>query len=92
MTAMIADPYSIPLEQLDPSDARLFQQQKHWAYFERLRREDPVHFVDSAQFGPYWSITRFNDIVHVDSHHQQFSSVPTIVIGMPASRARIASE
>ena len=81
MNASIPDPYTIPLEQIDPSDARLFQQQKHWAYFERLRKEDPVHFVNSAQFGPYWSITRFNDIVYVDSHHEYFSSVPTIVIG-----------
>jgi cytochrome P450 len=81
MNAPISDPYSIPLEQLDPSDARLFQNQHHWAYFERLRKEDPVHFVNSAQFGPYWSITRFNDIVYVDSHHEEFSSVPNIVIG-----------
>ena len=81
MNAPIPDPYSIPLDQLDPSDARLFQNQQHWAYFERLRKEDPVHFVDSVQFGPYWSITRFNDIVYVDSHHEEFSSVPNIVIG-----------
>ncbi|MEJ2531339.1 MAG: cytochrome P450 [Halioglobus sp.] len=81
MNAPISDPYSIPIEQLDPSDARLFQNQQHWAYFERLRKEDPVHFVNSAQFGPYWSITRFNDIVYVDSHHEEFSSVPNIVIG-----------
>lgn len=81
MNASIPDPYTIPLEEIDPSDARLFQKQKHWAYFERLRKEDPVHFVNSAQFGPYWSITRFNDIVYVDSHHEDFSSIPTIVIG-----------
>ncbi len=83
MNAPLADPYSIPLAQLDPSDARLFQNQQHWAYFERLRNEDPVHFVDSEAFGPYWSITRFNDIVYVDSHHEQFSSEPSIVIGEP---------
>jgi cytochrome P450 len=81
MSTPVSDPYSIPLAQLDPSEARLFQSQLHWAYFERLRKEDPVHFVDSAAFGPYWSITRFNDIVYVDSHHEQFSSQPSIVIG-----------
>lgn len=81
----IPDPYSLPLEELDPSCSRLFQQQAHWDYFRRLREEDPVHFVDSPEFGPYWSITRFNDIVYVDSHHDQFSNEPAIVIGDPES-------
>lgn len=85
MNTPIADPYSLPLETLDPSKGVLFQQQKHWAYFERLRKEDPVHFVDSEDFGPYWSITKFNDIMFVDSHHNEFSSEPVIVIGDPDS-------
>jgi len=83
MNAPATDPYSIPLEQLDPSDGKLFKDQAHWEYFRRLRQEDPVHFVESDAFGPYWSITRFEDILYVDSHHQEFSSEPTIVIGDP---------
>ncbi|MBF7729154.1 cytochrome P450 [Pseudomonas sp. N040] len=79
----LPEPYAIPLAQLDPSDGRLFQDGRHLAYFARLRAEDPVHFVDSAQFGPYWSITRFDDIVFVDTHHELFSSEPRIVIGDP---------
>jgi cytochrome P450 len=79
----IADPYSIELKDLDPSDGALFQQQAHWDYFKRLREEDPVHFVDSEEFGPYWSITKFNDIMFVDSHHELFSSEPSIVLGEP---------
>ncbi len=75
------DPYSIPIEKLDVSDAGLFERQEHWAYFERLRKEDPVHFIEDSEFGPYWSITKFNDIVFVDTHHKEFSSEPTIVIG-----------
>jgi cytochrome P450 len=85
MNTAIADPYTLALEGLDPSTGALFQEQKHWAYFERLRREDPVHFVDSEAFGPYWSITKFQDIVYVDSHHKEFSSEPVIVIGDPDS-------
>ncbi|MFT6274863.1 MAG: cytochrome P450 [Halioglobus sp.] len=83
MNTAIADPYSLPIEELDPSAAALFQQQLHWAYFERLRKEDPVHFVNSAEFGPFWSITKFKDIMFVDSHHNEFSSEPVIVIGDP---------
>ena len=85
MNAAIADPYSLPLDKLDPSAAALFRQGLHWAYFERLRKEDPVHFVDSAEFGPYWSVTKFQDIVYVDSHHKEFSSEPVIIIGDPGS-------
>jgi cytochrome P450 len=84
MNAPLPDPYAIPLDQLDPSDGRLFQNQKHWAYFERLRKEDPVHWVDSEEFGPYWSVTKFNDIMYVDSHHDEFSSEPSIVLGESA--------
>ena len=60
MNAPLPDPYSLPLDKLDPSRAELFRTGQHWAYFERLRKEDPVHWVDSEEFGPYWSITRFS--------------------------------
>jgi cytochrome P450 len=68
------DPYAIPLEQLDPSHPDLFGADKHWAYFERLRREDPVHYTAESQFGPFWSVTKFADCMYVDTHHQIFSS------------------
>jgi len=42
--------------------------------FARLRREDPVHYCPSSLNGPYWSITKFDDIKYVDTHHQLFSS------------------
>ncbi len=79
----IADPYSLKLHELDPSAGALFKYQAHWDYFKRLREEDPVHFVDSEDFGPYWSITKFNDIMFVDSHHDLFTSEPSIAIGEP---------
>ena len=77
------DPYSIPLDEIDVSESRLFETQAHWKYFERLRKEDPVHFCADSQFGPFWSITKFDDIVAVDSNHKVFSSDKTIVIGDP---------
>ena len=57
-----------------PRIRSLFEADKHWPYFERLRREDPVHYTGESQFGPYWSITKFSDIMYVDTHHQIFSS------------------
>ncbi len=80
-TGALPDPWATPLEQLDVSDSRLYQQDAWRPYFERLRRDDPVHFTASSPFGPYWSITRHADIRHVESNHQVFSSFPTIAIG-----------
>ena len=78
-----ADPYSIPLDRIDVSDAELFETDELWGYFERLRKEDPVHYCADSEFGPYWSITKFDDIVHVEKHPEIFSSEPTIVIADP---------
>ena len=79
----IPDPYSLDLADLDPAIPELFEHQAHWDYFKRLREEDPVHLVSGGEFGPYWSVTRYEDIVYVDTHHDIFSSVPSIGIGVP---------
>ena len=78
-----ADPYSIPLEKIDVSDAELFETDTLWGYFERLRKEDPVHYCAESEFGPYWSVTKFDDIVQVEKHPEIYSSEPTIVIQDP---------
>ena len=77
----LPDPWQTPLEQLDVSDSRLYQQDAWRPYFERLRKEDPVHYTAESPFGAYWSITRHQDIVQVEKNHQVFSSFPTIAIG-----------
>jgi len=66
--------YSIPLADLNPAQPTLFQQDAMWPVFERLRREDPIHYTAQSDYGPYWSITKFNDIMAVDTNHQVFSS------------------
>jgi cytochrome P450 len=70
--------WSLPLEDFHPGDPELFRTDSHWPYFERLRAEDPVHFCRASEFGPYWSITRFNDIMAVDTNHQVFSSAAAL--------------
>lgn len=64
----------LPLDRFDVSDPGLYQQQSYAAYFDRLRREDPVHWCADSRFGPYWSITRYKDIVAAEVNHQVFSS------------------
>ncbi len=79
--AEIPDVNSLSLEDIDVSDARLYSENAWGPYFERLREEDPVHYTADSSFGPFWSSTRFQDIVAVDSNFEDFSSEPTIIIG-----------
>ena len=64
----------IPLADIDVSRPSLFQSDKIGTFFERLRREDPVHFCAESAYGPYWSVTRYDDIMAVDTNHKVFSS------------------
>jgi cytochrome P450 len=66
--------YSTPLDQINPAQPALFQSNEMWWNFERLRKEDPVHYTADSEYGPYWSITKYNDIMAVDTNHQAFSS------------------
>ena len=68
------DPYSVPLSELDPAHPALFEHDTLWPHFERLRAEDPVHYTEESMFGSYWSITKYQDIMHIDTNHQVFSS------------------
>ena len=43
--------------------------------------EAPVHYCKESEFGPYWSVTRYDEIMQVDTSHDIFSSEPSITIG-----------
>jgi cytochrome P450 len=68
------DAWSIPLDQIDPAAPELFRDDAWGPYFARLRRDAPVHYCPDSAVGPYWSVTRFQDIMAVDTNHQDFSS------------------
>ena len=69
-----AEAYSTPLDKIDVSRQERFETNTIWPFFERLRREDPVHYTAESEFGPYWSVTTFNDIMTVETNHGVFSS------------------
>ena len=69
LDALRARATSLPLEQFDPGDPELFRTDTFWPYFDRLRREDPVHYCKDSMFGPYWSVTRYNDIMEIETNH-----------------------
>jgi cytochrome P450 len=75
-----AKAYATALADLNPAQPELFQSNTMWPIFERLRKEDPVHFTAESEYGPYWSITKYNDIMAVDTNHQVFSSEGGITI------------
>jgi cytochrome P450 len=62
------------LSDVNPADPKLFSQEKILPYFEQMRAEQPVHFCKESAYGPFWSVTRYKDIMAVDKNHQQFSS------------------
>src|SRR5580693_5563910 len=80
-----AEAYATPLAEINPAKIERFQEDAIWPYFARLRREDPVHFTAESEFGPYWSITRWDDIMAVDTNHEAFSSADGI--GLPNRKA-----
>jgi cytochrome P450 len=59
---------------IDVSDPRLYQDDIWRPLFARLRREDPVHYCEASPFGPYWSVTRYDDIFAVELDHENYSS------------------
>jgi len=77
------DPTEVALEDIDVSQRELWEQNKKYPFFKRLRDEAPVHYCKDSEFGPYWSVTRYEDIMEVEQNWQHFSSDPTIVIQDP---------
>ena len=75
------DPYAIPLEDYNVANPELYKYDAWRPFFKRLRDEAPVHYCADSYWGPYWSISSFEDIQYVDSNHELFSSEPNITIG-----------
>jgi cytochrome P450 len=66
--------YSMHLDDIDVSKPELYRSNTMWPYFERLRREAPVHYCPQSRVGAYWSVTKYKDIMQVETSHSLFSS------------------
>ena len=75
-----AEAYAMPLDQIDLSVPERFRDNTLWPFFERIRKEDPVHYTAESAAGPYWSITKYQDIMTVETNHAVFSSAHGITI------------
>jgi cytochrome P450 len=72
--ALRDDPGAMPLAAIDVSDASIYERDTWRPYFDRLRREAPVHWQAESANGAFWSVTRHALIKAVDTNHEVFSS------------------
>jgi cytochrome P450 len=79
-TMLGRDPYLADIADINIANSYLFQADAQGPWFKRLRDEDPVHYCPEHPLGAYWSITRYEDIMAVDTNPDAFSSEPTITI------------
>ena len=64
----------LSLEDFNPADPKLFSEEKILPFFEQMRAREPVHRCPDSPYGPFWSVTRYEDIMAVDKNHEEFSS------------------
>ena len=68
------DPQEVDLDAINPANNDWFGKNLDLEIFKRLRQESPVHYTEESQAGPYWSITKYDDVKAVDMDHKRFSS------------------
>ncbi|MFT7654113.1 MAG: cytochrome P450 [Limisphaerales bacterium] len=68
------DADSLRLDQIDVSDPSIYQFDCWQPYFKRLRQEAPLHYFESSNTHPFWSVTTHELIKQVDANHEVFSS------------------
>ncbi|MEM8784784.1 MAG: cytochrome P450 [Pseudomonadota bacterium] len=81
LSAAYEEAYALPLEAIDVSVPDRFAAGTHWPFFERLRKEAPVHYCADSAFGPYWSVVTYKEIIEVETKPFPFSSDPQVIIG-----------
>jgi cytochrome P450 len=74
------DPWTMPLEEIDLAHPGIWEANEFLPFLARLRRDDPVHYCATSAVGPYWSVTRYKDIMTMEAAPHIFSSEPTIGI------------
>jgi cytochrome P450 len=84
----------LPIDEADPLDVtqpELFAEHRWHAPFAKLRAENPVYYCERGRFGPYWSLSTYKPIVHVEALPKIFSSSWEVggitVVGDPAELA-----
>ncbi|MFJ9562814.1 cytochrome P450 [Streptomyces fuscichromogenes] len=53
---------------------------EYHALFSRLRREEPVRWTEPAGYRPFWTVSRYNDVLEVEKQQNLFISAPRTVL------------
>jgi cytochrome P450 len=83
MATLAQPPVQDAIDPLDVSRPELYGDDTWHAPFRKLRAESPVHYTEHSAFGPYWSVSTYKPIVHVEALPEIYSSQPTITIVDP---------
>ena len=59
---------------IDVSDPALYAEDRWQEPFRTLRAQAPIQFVPESPFGPYWSVSTYKPIIHIEALPKMFSS------------------
>ncbi|MFC0588765.1 cytochrome P450 [Novosphingobium aquiterrae] len=63
-----------PLAPIDVSRPELYAEDRWQEPFRQLRAQAPIQYVPDSAFGPYWSVSTYKPIVHIEALPKIFSS------------------
>jgi cytochrome P450 len=72
--ATVLRPAMDVVDPLDVTRPELYANDTWHEPFRTLRQTSPIHYTESSNFGPYWSIATYKPIVHVESLPKIYSS------------------
>lgn len=73
-TTATLDRAAAPLAPIDVSLAELYAEDRWQEPFRELRAKAPIQYVPDSKFGPYWSVSTYKPIVHIEALPKIFSS------------------
>jgi cytochrome P450 len=59
---------------IDVSLAQIYSEDRWQEPFRTLRDQAPIQYVPDSSFGPYWSVSTYKPIIHIESLPKIFSS------------------
>ena len=63
-----------PIASIDVSLPELYAEDRWQEPFRKLRAQAPIQYVPASAFGPYWSVSTYKPIVHIEALPKIFSS------------------
>ncbi|WP_430415209.1 cytochrome P450 [Parasphingorhabdus sp.] len=67
-------PEKTVFDPIDVSLAELYTEDRWQEPFRKLRANAPIQYVPDSKFGPYWSVSTYKPIVHIEALPKIFSS------------------